>query len=140
MSTIGRGAHLPRDERGSMVMGWLTKLVVFLAILGVIGFDAISIGAAHLTASDEADSAAEAANLMWVSDHETPIQQLYQAAEDFAEQHGDSIPPSSFVIDQQGNITLTLEHHVTTLVVRHVGPLKHFSTVSVTGTATTPAP
>jgi hypothetical protein len=128
-------------ERGDVLLGWLTKLVVGLAVVGISGFDAISIGAAHVSATDDADSAAEAANSAWVDARGTAtIQSLYDAAEADAEQHGDTIPPTSFTVAQNGDITLSLIHHATTIFVRHIGPLRHYTTVTVQGSATTPTP
>ena len=44
-----------------MVTGWFTRLVVIFAVLAVFAFDGISVVAAHFSASDDAQTAAQAA-------------------------------------------------------------------------------
>ena len=48
-------------DSGSIVLGWLTKLVVVLLLVGVVLFDFVSVGVARMTASDDANTAAQAA-------------------------------------------------------------------------------
>ena len=42
----------PGDDRGGIVLGWLTKLTVALGLVGIVLFDAISIGSTMATVSD----------------------------------------------------------------------------------------
>jgi hypothetical protein len=129
------------SERGDVLLGWLTKVVVGIAVVGLVGFDAISIEAGRLSASDEANSAAEAANVAWDTGRVHPaVQQLYDAAAAVAEEHGDFIPPRSFSVDSVGNVRLTLVHHISTIAAHHIGPLRHLTVVRAQGTATTPTP
>lgn len=54
-----------RGDRGDIVLSWLTKLVLVMAVLGVIGFDAISMGVGRLQAEERAGEAARAAVRSW---------------------------------------------------------------------------
>jgi hypothetical protein len=123
-------------ERGTVVLGWLTKVVVALAIVGIAGFDTIAIIASHVSLTDDANAAAEAANTSWNDDHN--VQLAYNAAVTSAEQHGAQVPVKDFSIARNGTVHLTLTHTVTTLVVRHIGPLKKQADVTAKGEATTP--
>ena len=125
------------SDRGDVILGWLTKLAIFVAVVGLAGFDAVSIGASKLGAADDADNAAEAAALNWVQTHK--IQLAYDAAMQVADQHGEVIPPKSFTIAPDGTVNLTVVRNATTLVVRRIGPLRHFQVVREHGTASPPA-
>ena len=48
-------------DAGTIVVGWLVKVALVLMILGISTFDAIAVGSAHLTTSDDANTAASAA-------------------------------------------------------------------------------
>ena len=117
-------------NRGDIVLGWLTKLVVALAVLGVIGFDGISLVQARVQASDRANTAAAAASDEY-REHKD-VQQAYNAA--FATVPGDdTIETATFRVTPEGAVTLRLHHVATTLVLRHIGPLKHWAEAVETG-------
>src|SRR3954447_334512 len=124
-------------ERGDVILGWLTKICVLLAVVGVIGFDTISITSAKLQSTDDANSAASAAYDAWNDSHGN-IQTAYNAAAAYADEHGERIPPRTFTIASDGTVTLTLIKEVTTVAVHHIGPLRHLQVIRVQGTATPP--
>lgn len=130
------GQRQGASDRGDVVLGWLSKIAIFTAVVGLSGFDTISIGTSRLGAQDDANSAAEAAAQNWALDHD--IQTAYDAATQVAEQHGEVIPPKSFVVSPNGAVHLTVVRSATTLVVQHIGPLRHFQVVREQGSATTP--
>lgn len=123
-------------DRGSIVLGWLTKLAVAIAIVGIALFDSISIFAAHLGASDDANTAAEAASQEYRTTHN--VNDAYQAAVESLPSDSESIPPRTFVIEPDGTVNLLLRRTTTTLVVHSIGPLKKYALVVVHGTATPP--
>jgi hypothetical protein len=124
-------------ERGDVILGWLTKIAVLIAIVGVAGFDFISIGSSKLSATDDANSAAVAAVDAWEqSQHD--VQLAYNAAVAYADEHGGRIPPKSFTIASNGTVNLVLVKEATTVAVRHIGPLRHLEMIRVHGTATVP--
>ena len=127
-----------RHDNGSIVLGWLTKLTVVIAFVGVALFDSLAIGAAHLGASDDANTAAETA----VADYRTShnVLSAYQAAVDTLPSDSESIPPKQFVVEPDGTINLVLRRTTTTLVAHRVGPLKKYSVVVVHATASPVTP
>jgi hypothetical protein len=125
------------NERGAIVVGWLTKIVVALAIVAVAGFDAVAIGASHVTLTDDANAAAEAANLAWNESHGN-VQSAYDAAYAFAVQHNEQAPIQDFSVEKDGTVRLVLTKTTTTLVVHRIGPLKKYTKVSQPGSATSP--
>ncbi len=67
-----------RDDRGGIVLGWLTKLTVALALAGIVLFDAISIGSTRATVADDGSYAAHQAADAWAETKD--IQLAYAAA------------------------------------------------------------
>ena len=122
----------PSGDRGDIVLGWLTRLVAVLAVLGLIGFDAISLGLARFTAEDHAQAAARAAASTFAQTH-TP-QAAYDAALGEVVAHGDTIDPASFTTAQDGAVTLTLSRTAPTLLLERVPPLRDWAQMSATVT------
>lgn len=121
-------------ERGDVVLGWLTRIVIVLSLLGVIGFDAISVAVAAMTAQDDAAQAAQLASEAYKARGGT-VQKAYDAAEAFAEGNGETVAAQSFVVDPGGTVHLTLEKTATTLVLRYT-PWKHGADVHQSSSGT----
>ena len=126
-------------DRGDIVLGWLTKLVVVLAVVGVIGFDLVALGVGRLQAEDRAAAAARAAASSWSSGSKD-VQAAYDAAvarlaEDAGGLAEDSIDPSTFTVAPDGTVTLTLRHTAATLLVEKVAAARPWATASVTTSA-----
>jgi Flp pilus assembly protein TadG len=117
-------------DRGDVVLGWLTKLAVALAVVGVFAFDGISLVQAHFQAADRATTAASAA----ADDYKTnkSIQKAYNAAYDTVGVN-DTIETKTFQVAPDGTVTLRLHHVATTLLLHRIGPLKHFTDAVETG-------
>lgn len=117
-------------DRGDVVLGWLTKLAVILGLLGVVAFDGISLAQARFQAADHATTAASAAADDYKSNHD--LQKAYNAA--FATVSGnDTIETKTFQVATDGTVTLRLHHEATTLILNHIGPLKHWADAVETG-------
>jgi hypothetical protein len=127
-----------RGDNGSIVLGWLTKLIVAIALVGLALFDSLSIGAAHLGASDDANTAAETA----VADYRTShnVQAAYEAAVQTLTSDSESIAPQQFIVEPDGTINLVLRRTTTTLVAQRIGPLKKYAVVVVHATASPVTP
>jgi hypothetical protein len=130
----GRTADLvSMGDRGDIVLGWLTKLVVTLAVLGVVGFDLISLGSARFQAEDHAQAAARAAGEAFTSGKD--LQAAYDAALAEVLEHGDTIDPQTFTVAQDGAVTLTLHRTAPTMVVEKLPPARDWAEIDVTVTA-----
>ena len=121
------------DDRGDIVLGWLTKLVVTLAVLGVIGFDLISLGTARFQAEDHAQTAVRAASEVYKTPND--LQAAYDAAYAAVAEHGDTIDAQTFSIGPDGRVTLTLRRTAATMIVEKVGPLRPWAEVERTVSA-----
>jgi hypothetical protein len=126
------------SERGDIVLGWLTRVIATLAVVALIAFDSVAVLTARLGVSDDAQSAAEAANTAWNDNHGS-VQAAYNAAAAYAEEHGEECPVKDFSVTSTGVVKLRLTGKATTLVVGHIGPLKKLAAIHGAGQATTPA-
>ena len=122
-------------DRGDIVLGWLTKLVGTLAVLGIVGFDLISLGSARFSADGHAQTAAREAGAMYKSSKD--IQAAYEAAVSTASEHGDTIDPQTFTVTPEGAVTLTLTRVAPTLVIAKIPQARHWAEVEVTTTSRT---
>ena len=121
-----------QGDRGDIVLGWLTRLVVVLAVLGLIAFDGVAVAQAHFQAADRASTAAVAAADEYRTSHN--VQQAYNAA--FATVSGDdTIETTTFKVAPDGTVTLRLHHIATTLIIRHISALKGWAEAVETGEA-----
>lgn len=124
------------SDRGDVVLGWLTRLTATLGVVGLLGFDGLSLVVARVQADDHATTAATAAVSDWSSHKD--VQSAYDAALQALEADGDTgdtIDPASFRATPDGVVTLTLHHHAGTLLVQHLGPLRSWTTASATASA-----
>ena len=120
-------------DRGDIVLGWLTKLVVTMAVLGVIGFDLVALAAARFQAEDHAQTAVRAASEVYKTPND--LQAAYDAAYAAVAEHGDRIDPQTFSIAADGRVTLTLQRTASTMIVEKVAPLRPWADVERTVSA-----
>jgi len=131
---VGRRGDDWGDDRGDIVLGWLTKLTVTLAVLGLVGFDLVSVLVGRLQAEDRAGTAARAAVSAWSETKD--VQRAYDAAVTTLEdQVVDGIDPASFSVGPDGAVTLTVTHAAPTLLMEKVAPLRERATTTATVTA-----
>lgn len=116
-----------------MFSGWFTRVAIVLAILGVAGFDAISVGIAQLSATDDAGKAALAASSAWRASRGN-VQTAYAAAVGSTQGQQETVDTKTFTIAADGTVTLHLHRVATTLVLWRISPLKHWADVEATGT------
>ncbi len=121
-----------QGDRGDIVLGWLSKLVLVIGVVGLVLFDLVAVGQAHLQATDRASTAARAAADSYQTSRNT--QQAFDAAYETLVD-GDTIETATFAIGQDGSVSLRLHHHATTLLVEKIGPLRDQASVVATGEA-----
>jgi hypothetical protein len=117
-------------------MGWLVKIALVLTVFGLTGFDAVSVASAHLTTSDDANSAASAAAADYQTTHN--IQSALSAAKDAITNASEVLLSNSLTINPDGSATVTVERKVTTVVAYRIGPLKKYTVIRVRGQASAP--
>jgi hypothetical protein len=114
-----------------VVAGWLTRVTLTLAIVGVLLFDVSALLVGRISVADHADAAALAAADSWHRQNSYPAALL--AAQTSA--GGDEVVPNSLVISADGSTRIALHRQVSTLVVQHLPRLDELDSVIGTGTA-----
>ena len=106
-------------DRGDIVIGWLTKIVVVLGIAGIGLFDALSIGSTSVSLSDQGQYAAREASEAW--QQTDSVQRAYDVAVATATSQNphNTVDPKSFRIDPDDTVHLRIERTATTIVLRH---------------------
>jgi hypothetical protein len=120
-------------DRGDIVVGWLTKIVVALALVSVCAFEVVSIAVTKVSTKDDATTAAFEASQNWLNTHD--VQQAYEAAEAYAVEHGGTVAPESFSVADDGRVTLTMRKEATSLVLFRAKSTKKWLLVVETGEA-----
>jgi hypothetical protein len=112
-------------DSGSIVLGWLTKLVATLAFLGLLAFDGISLVKANFNAADHANTVASNAADVYRQTHD--VQKAYNAAAHLAAADGETVDANTFTVrPTDGHVLLTLHHEAKTLWMYRIGPLKNY--------------
>lgn len=120
-------------ERGDIVMAWLIKLAAVLSVAGVLGYDGFSLLHVRVSSADAADHAASAASDVWA--HSNDVRAAYASAEASAVEAGGTVPTKSFAIDPDGTVHLAVHETAPTFLLRHLGPLKHWASITSQGMA-----
>jgi hypothetical protein len=112
-----RAARGCNCDRGDIVLGWLTRIVVVLGLAGIGLFDAISIGTTAVNLSDQGSYAAREASEVWQSTHS--VQKAYDAAVEVATEQNpaNSIDTGSFRIGEDNTVRLRIRREATTLIL-----------------------
>jgi|GEM_PF-606171 len=116
------GAGAPPDDgtdRGDIVIGWLTKIIVFLGLAGLVLFDAISVGTTAVNLTDQGQYAAREASEVW--QRTQSVQEAYDAAVAAAvdQNPANVVDPATFRIDEDNTVHLKVGRTATTIVLRH---------------------
>lgn len=109
------------QERGDVILGWLTKIAVVMAIAGIALFDAVSVGVTATSLTDQGGHAAREASEVWQVSSST--QKAYDAAVASAIESNplNTVDTESFTIDPDDTVHLTIRREATTLVLYRWG-------------------
>jgi hypothetical protein len=120
-------------DRGDIILGWLVKLVVVLGLVGLAGFDVLSVATNRISLSDDGTTAAMAASDVYGSSHSSRA--AYAAADRSAKDAGATLETRGFQILPDGTVFLTLHRTAHTLIIKRVGPLQRFALGTVAARA-----
>ncbi len=107
----------PRGDDGGVVIGWLTRVVITFAVIGVLLFDAISVGTTSTSVADQGSTAAQEASTTWNTSHD--IQKAYDAAvaSAIAADPLNEVTTKGFSVDPDGTVHLVIWRTAPTLVI-----------------------
>ncbi len=118
-----------------MVLGWLTRITLLLALVAVLGYDGIALGVAQMSVRDAANTAASAA---LDSYHQRGDDTSAYAAAEATLPADEQVVDGSLTLTSDGEVDLKVHKQVHTLVVKHLPHLKTWADVTVDGSATRP--
>lgn len=130
------------DERG-IVISWLIKVVLMLAVVGSIAFDGASILVNTFTLDSAADDTALALSLQIDTDEfGTNDQEVLLAAQSFIASGESSaqdakVVPNGTHVDEQGVIHVKLKRAAKTIVVSRVEAIRKWGIARGEGRAAT---
>jgi hypothetical protein len=114
-------------------MSWLAKLTISLSLVGVVGYDAVSLVHTRVSAADVANRAAIAASVSWAEHRNAGS--AYTAAKGVADEAGATVPTGSFAIAPDGSAHLAVRETAPTFVLHHIGPAQRWTVVTESGSA-----
>jgi hypothetical protein len=120
------------DDRGTIIVGWLAKLAIVLTVVGVLGFDMVSVAVTKVGAADDASNAARAGAVAY-ADSRGNVTTAYAAALAYAEQHDATIDPHDFVVQPDGTVTVKVVKTATTMVLYRSGTTRKWAHVVAEG-------
>lgn len=118
-----------KSARGGIVLGWILKIVVLLAILAVASFETGAIIVSKVTVDRVAIDAAQEAGQVFATSHDE------SKAEDTAREVAakDGVAVTHFKVVTGGKyVEVTCSKKASTFIVQHVGFLKRFATARST--------
>jgi len=117
------------NQRGDIVLGWLIKLIVSLALVGLVAFEAGAVVVARVGVDSAANEAAGEAALEYSHSHDE--QAAEAAASEQAETSGAIVV--AFEVDAAHNVViLTLEKKARTVFLHRIGATKSWSVARAT--------
>lgn len=114
------------SESGGIVISWLVKVAVILALVVVVFYDAVAITYNNVATSEDARTVARAASNARLLSRSTK-QEAIAAAEERAQAAGVTLDPKDVVFGTDGSIEVTVYRTVDTLVAHLIGPLEEWS-------------
>lgn len=119
------------EESGAASGGWLVQLLVVLAVLAVVGYEAVSIGLTSLSVDEGSRQVARAAAAAY-RDTGGSLDAASNAAAEAAVIHDATV----VTVDVDGEeLTVTLERVAPTLLVHRIGPLADLAVRDASATA-----
>jgi hypothetical protein len=120
------------SDSGSIVVGWLARLVVVFSVLGFFAFDGFTVVVANFGASDDATTAASAAADAFHTSNN--VQDAYDAAVKALDGKADVVETKTFSVAADGTVTLTIDRNPMTLWMHRLGVTRSFTHVRQSGT------
>jgi hypothetical protein len=130
-----------KNESG-IIINWLIKIVVLLAVIGVVGFDAGAIIVNNVTLSSSATDVAVEVSI--TVDQSTtsffPPERVYDLAVEVVDDPENGIEGARVLrrgteVDEEGVVHIRLRRKTDTIVAEHIGPLEKYTVSIVNGQA-----
>jgi hypothetical protein len=134
---------LTRDERG-IIVDWLVKILLGIAIFGVIAFDAGSILVNYFTLDTASDDVAIAVSLQigTADPRGFTDDEVYRLAREQVRSEDDGVENARVLrmgteIDEEGIVRVRLRRVADTLIVGRIGVIENWARATANGQAGT---
>jgi hypothetical protein len=117
------------DARGGIILGWIVKIIVLLAILGAASFETGAIIVSKVTADRVAIDAAQEAGQVYATSHD--IDKARAAAKQVASKDNVTVLDVHAIADGK-YVEVTCSKKASTFLVQHIGFLRRFATARST--------
>lgn len=115
------------DERAEIITGWLLRIVLTVAVLGLVIYEVLAVVVSTVALDDTAREVARAARDAYRV--EQSVDDATEAAQTVAGVHDAEVT----TIEEDGeDLVITLGRQAPTLLVHRIGPLEDVTQVSVT--------
>jgi hypothetical protein len=121
-----------RADDGSIVLGWMVKIAITIAVVGVLLFDGVTIAMAHTRVVDAANSAATAGMQAYATTKS--VAKAKAAAVSAAEEADAVVVSPGVVVAKNGSVTVTVQVTVNTTVLGKLPGTKTWPTATSTAT------
>lgn len=135
VGTNGSATRRGTNDRGAMRVMTLARVLAALAVVGVGGYDTFACMSDHVKTEDNAQDAAYAASQAWLNTKN--IYDAYNAAVTTlkTDNPDDHLVKSSFTVAPDSTVHFVVERTANTLVIQHIGFLKHYTVATESGDA-----
>lgn len=123
-------------DLGVIVVGTLAKVLLILAVVGAVGYDAFSVTTTQLALRDHAQHAAIVAHDAYRASGSP--QAAYAAALSYARETGDTLVRSGFSTGPNHRVTVELRREAPSLIAGHLPRVKDYTVAVTTATASDP--
>ena len=112
------------SDQGGVIVSWLLKVAIVLAVGAVVIFDAISLGYSHTAVLDDARAVARSAShSVLAQENDT---QIVRTAQQTADERGVELVVENMTLDENGAVTVTVRRTAPTLLMHRIPPLREF--------------
>lgn len=116
-----------RDERGDIISSWLVQLLVLMAVIGLVGYEFLSVAITSLTLDGDAEQVADVASDEYESSED--LDRALEEATAEAERRGTAVSDLHLEDDW---ISVTVVKDAPTLVVHRIPGLEGVGDVAAT--------
>ena len=110
-------ARLYREDAGSIVFGWLGRVALTLAVLGLAAFEVMSIAVTHVGVEDIGRTAGDRALTAYADTHDP--YQAYIAADTYVTENGAEMNRKSFEVSEEA-VSFDMKKTAPTLLLYRV--------------------
>jgi hypothetical protein len=133
-----------KSNEAGIVVSWLVRVVLFLAVIGVVGFDVGAMVVNTVTLDSSAEEVAITVSLL-VSESPGglfPDTRIYDMAVDVVEDETEGIEGARVLrkgteLDEAGNVHIRLRRRSDSILMGKIGPLEKFTIATADGQAGT---